>query len=42
MLDILTHLYETYVFISNADWIANNKRFREAFAPTNPIKVVWR
>ena len=29
-LDLLTHLYETYAVISNAGWLANNKRFREA------------
>ena len=26
-LDLLTHLCETYAVISNADWIANDKRF---------------
>ena len=41
-LDLLTHLYETYAVISNANWLANDKRFREAYAPTIPIKVVWR
>ena len=41
MLDLLTHLYETYSVISNVDWIANSKRFRKAYAPTNPIMVVW-
>ena len=28
--------------ISNVDWLANNKRIREAYAPTDPIEVVWR
>ena len=28
--------------ISNAEWLANNKHFREAYALTVPIKVVWR
>ena len=28
--------------ISNADWIANNKLFREVYSPTNPIEVVWQ
>ena len=41
-LDLLTHLYETYAVISNADWLANDKRFREAYALTVPIKVAWR
>ena len=40
-LDLLTHLYMTYAVITNADWIANNKRFCKAYAPTNPIEVVW-
>ena len=29
-LDLLTHIYETYAAISKADWLANDKRFREA------------
>ena len=41
-LDMLTHLYETYAVISNSDWLANDKQFREAYAPTVPIKFVWR
>ena len=41
-LDLLTHLYETYALITNADWLANNKRFCKAYAPTNPIEVVCR
>ena len=32
----------TAAIISNADWLTNNKRFCEAYAPTNPISVVWR
>ena len=41
-LDMLTHLYETYAVISKADWFTNDKRFCETYAPTDPIKVVWR
>ena len=41
-LDLLTHLYKTYAVISNTDWLANNKRFCEAYASTDPIEVVWR
>ena len=41
-LDLLTHLYETYAVISNADWLANDKRFREAYSPNAPIEVYWR
>ena len=29
MLDLLTHLYDTYAVISNNDWLANDKHFRE-------------
>ena len=32
----------TYADITNADWLANNKRFQEAYATTNPIEVVWK
>ena len=42
MLYFFTHLYKTYSVISNSNWIANNKHFREAYAPTKPIDVVWR
>ena len=38
---LLTYLYKTYVVISKADWIANDKHFRKAYAPTNPIEVFW-
>ena len=38
-LDLLTHLDETYSVISNANWLANDKRFRKVYAPTDPIKV---
>ena len=31
-----------HVITANADWIANDKGFRETYDPTNPIKVVWR
>ena len=41
-LDLLTHLYETYAVISNADWLANDKRFRKPYSPTVPIEVAWR
>ena len=41
-LDLLTHLYETYAAIFNAEWLANNKRFREAYPPTFPIEVASR
>ena len=41
-LDLLTHLYETYAVIYNANWIANDKRFCEAYAPTVSIEVAWR
>ena len=41
-MDLLTHLYGTYIVISNAKWLANDKRFREAYAPTVPIEVAWR
>ena len=30
-LDLLTHLYETYAVISNANWIANKNRFCEPY-----------
>ena len=40
-LDLLTHLYKTYAVIPNAEWIANNKRFREPYLPTVPIEVAW-
>ena len=39
---MLTHLYKTYPIISNADWLANNKRFREPYLPTVPIEVAWK
>ena len=41
-LDLLTHLYETYAVISNADWLANDKRFRKIYLPTVPIEVDWQ
>ena len=40
-LDMLTHIYATYVVITNANWIANNNHFCKDYAPTNPIKVIW-
>ena len=42
MLDLLTHLYATYAFISNADWLEKDKRFRDPYLPSVPIKVAWR
>ena len=41
-LYLLTHLYKTYSVISNADWLANDKRFCEAYTPAVPIEVAWR
>ena len=41
-MDLITHLYVTYADITNADWLANDKRFQEAYAPTDPIEVVWK
>ena len=37
---LFSHLYTTYAVINNNNWITNDKRFREAYAPTNPIEVV--
>ena len=31
-----------YAAISNADWLANDKRFREPYSPTVPIEVAWK
>ena len=39
-LDLLYYLYTTYAVIKNTGWIANDKHFREAYAPTDPIEVV--
>ena len=41
-LNLLTHLYATYVVITNSYGITNEKRFCEAYAPTDPIEVFWR
>ena len=41
-LDLLTHLYTMYAVISNADWLDNNKRFREPYSPSVPIEVAWQ
>ena len=38
-LDLLTHIYETHAVISNADWLANENRFRKPYYTTVPIKV---
>ena len=32
----------TYAVISNADWLDNDKRFREPYSPTVPIEVTWQ
>ena len=40
-LDLLSQLYATYALITNSNWISNDKHLCEAYAPTNPIKVVW-
>ena len=37
-LDLLIHLYETYVVILNADCLANDKRFYKAYSPTVPLR----
>ena len=42
MLDLLTHLYTMFAIITNADWLENDKRFREPYSPTVPIEVAWR
>ena len=31
-----------YAVISNADWLANNKRFHDPYLSTVPIKVTWQ
>ena len=41
-LDLINHLYEAYDVISNSEWLANDKRFRKAYAPTVPIEVAWQ
>ena len=41
-LDLPTHLYKTHAVISNAKWLANDKRFLESYTPTNPIKIFWQ
>ena len=38
-MDLLTHPYETYADILNANWLANDKRFREAYSHTVPKEV---
>ena len=35
-------MYETYTVITNSDWIANDKRFPKAYAPIDPIEVIWQ
>ena len=32
-MDILTNLYATYTVITNADWLAKDKRFFGAYSP---------
>ena len=39
---MLTHLYEAFAVISNADWLANDKCFRNPYSPTVPIEVAWQ
>ena len=39
---MLTNLYATYAMITNAECVPNGKRFCKAYAPTNPIEVIWR
>ena len=29
-----------YTVITNADWLAKNKRFQDAYAPTDPTEVI--
>ena len=41
-LYILTHLYATYAVISNADWLKNDKRFREPYSPSVLIEIAWQ
>ena len=41
-LNFIAHQYVIYAVIVNANWIANDKRLQEAYAPTNPIEVLWR
>ena len=41
-LYLLTHMYVTYSVITNFDCLATDKHFREAYARTDPIEVVWR
>ena len=40
-LDLLNHLYAMYAVIYNADWLENDKRFRELYSPSVPIEVAW-
>ena len=42
MLDLPTHLYKTYAVILNANFLANNKCFRELYLPIVSIEIVWR
>ena len=42
MLDLLTHIYAMYDVISNADWLENDKRFRESYLPAVLIEVAWQ
>ena len=42
LLDMLTHLYETYAVISKSDWLVNDKRFCKPYSPTVLIKVAWQ
>ena len=40
-VDMLIHLYKTYMVITNTNWIENDKRSREAYDPIESIKLVW-
>ena len=42
MLDLLTHLYATYTVIYNANWLENDKRFREPYSSSVLIEVAWQ
>ena len=39
MLDLLTHPYATYTIVTNADWLAHDKRFRKLYTPTPPLRM---
>ena len=41
-LNLLTQLYAMYAVISNADWLKNDKPFREPYLPSVLIEVAWQ